>query len=115
MTNLHQILDDERRRHRATLAFLTLSGSDLTGDNPVYRPAAAMVDDLAFLLGLVIESDPYATTPQQLRLRGEDIGKRVTAFARAIRNHNDETGAALISSFGVAESVDALPAGALTH
>jgi hypothetical protein len=105
MTDLTKILDDETRHRRATLAFLALSGSDLTGDNRVFRSAADMVDDLSFLLGLVIESDPHATAPSHLRLRGEDIGRRVAAYAKAIRDHDEATGESIISAFGVEKTV----------
>jgi hypothetical protein len=85
---------------RAGLAFVSVAGSHPDASEEVIVDAGEIVDTLAFLTALVVESDPAARSNQGLRLSSEEIGRRVAAYARSIRAEGERTGVPVIMHFG---------------
>jgi hypothetical protein len=86
----------------------TASDAALSED-VLYGDANVMADVLAFLAALLTEADPAATTNQSLRHGAEEMTRRVTIYAKAIRAENERTGTRLISQFSGADDVIAKP------
>jgi hypothetical protein len=100
VSDVSKFVDDPRLFQLASLTFLSSAGSTGDDSQEMLTDARVMVDVLAFVSALVVESDPAASTNQGLRLRGEDIGKRVAAYARAIREEGQASGEPFIRHFG---------------
>jgi hypothetical protein len=94
---------------RTGLAFVTLAGSHPDETEEVLVDANQIVDMLAFLGALVVEGDPMARTNQGLRLSAEELGRRVLAYARAIRAEGERTGVPVIMKFGGTGNVVPMP------
>jgi len=98
--NISRFLRDPDLHMTVGRLFLTLAGSHESETEETFANANQMIDTLAFVTALLVETDPAANTPQRLRLSAEEFGRRVHAFAKAIRDQTAQAGTPVIMNFG---------------
>lgn len=103
MSDLARFTDDPQLKTMISHLLAVLGGAT-TAPEPqegerFYGDGEVMVEALAFLGALLVEGDPGASTNQLLRRSADEIARRTTLYAKAIRADNERTGEPLIARF----------------
>jgi hypothetical protein len=113
MSDITKFIDDPRMKLMVSHLLQVLTGATNPDaddhDGTFYGDGEVMIEALAFLEALLVEADPGANTNQLLRLSSEEIARRATLYAKAIRAENERTGERLIAIFAGADEVIAKP------
>lgn len=62
------------------------------GDQPIVVSAETVQDAMVVAMASIIEAAPNLRTNRDMRLAGEDVGKQVVHYLRALRQRYEETG-----------------------
>lgn len=96
-TSIDRFIDGGPTHQRTALGLYALAGAQAGATTPL--SAQELIDQLAFIAALMIQGDPRLTTNQQVRLVGEQVGKDVAAYVRAIRARDAKGGKPVMAYF----------------